>query len=680
MARTDANEKEFKAVSYLRLLKYVKPYKARLIIGIAAGLIVGGSLFGSLMMVPKMMMIVDQDAPSKNAKILETAERIVTEVERDPDLTPVQKKAAVAEILHPTDNDPKLTQSMDQLRKYAKDFKLPVTVNKDSVDISWPAEIHFPVVDSLGRITWQFFAIYVAGFVLLWALKSGATYINHYFLKWVGAKVIFDLRNLIYSRLVVQSMTFYGKQDIGHLLSRCTQDTAAMEDSISNTVADIVRCPMEILACIAAIIVTSANIQNPTVLALLFIGIPVCILPIVILAKRIRRIYKKSLANIAEILSRMHETFTGILVVKACNMENDEIGRFEKTNKKYFKTVIRATRLQLIMSQLMEFVAVTAALVFLVYAYSKGVTISQMVVILAPAVLAYRPIKDLAKIVNHLQKSMAAADRYFDIIDTHTELPEAAEPKELSAFNNAVEFKNVTFAYDTEHKVLDKLSLSIPRGQMVAVVGETGSGKTTIANLIARFYDPTAGEVTIDGVNVKDYSIASLRKMIGVVTQDPILFNDTIANNIAYGNRSASRDEVIEAAKQANAHSFIVSGSHPDGYEEEVGEKGIRLSGGEKQRVAIARAILKNPPILILDEATSALDTVTEKLVQDALNNVMSNRTVFAIAHRLSTIRSADKIIVLEKGHIVESGTHDELIAANGRYRRLYDTQFNSLA
>lgn len=678
MARTDANEKEFKAVSYLRLLKYLKPYRLRLAIGIIAGLVVGGSLFGSLMIVPKMMMIVDQDSPDK-VKAAQKAEKIVTQIESSKDITLEEKKKLVTEILHPTDDDPKLTQAMDQLRKYAGDFHLPVQVNKQSVDVTWPIQFNFPVVDEVGRITWQFFAIYAIGFVFLWALKSAATYINHYFLRWVGAKVVFDLRNLIYSKLVRQSMTFHGKQDIGHLMSRCTQDTAAMEDSISNTVADIVRCPMEILACIVAIIITSSQVQNPTVLALLFIGLPVCILPIIILAKRIRRIYKKSLANIAEITSRMHETFTGILVVKACDTENQEIGRFEKTNKKYFKTVIRATRLQLLMSPMMEFVAVTAALVFLVYAYGKGVTISQMVVILAPAILAYRPIKDLAKIVNHLQRSMAAADRFFDIIDTNTELPEDPNPVQLKEFKNSIAFKDVTFSYDSEHKVLDSLSLEIPRGQMIAVVGETGSGKTTIANLIARFYDVTAGEVDIDGVDIRRYSTKTLREHIGVVTQNPILFNDTIANNIAYGCPEATREQIIEAAKQANAHEFITSGAHPLGYDDEVGEKGLRLSGGEKQRVAIARAILKNPPILILDEATSALDTVTEKLVQDALNRVMTNRTVFAIAHRLSTIRSADKIIVLASGRIVESGNHDELMALNGRYRHLYDTQFSGM-
>ena len=245
----------------------------------------------------------------------------------------------------------------------------------------------------------------------------------------------------------------------------------------------------------------------------------------------------------------------------------------------------------------------------------------------------------------------------------------------MREFRGSIRFENVDFNYG-ERNILSGLSLEIPRGSMVAVVGETGSGKSTIANLIGRFYDVTGGRVTIDGVDVRDYSIASLRRQIGVVTQEALLFNDTIANNIAYGCPEATREDVIRAAQQANAHEFIVDGRHAEGYDTNVGEKGFRLSGGEKQRISIARAILRNPPILILDEATSALDTVTEKLVQDALTQIMENRTVFAIAHRLSTIRHADRIVVLNQGRIVEQGTHDELMALNGTYRKLYDTQF----
>ena len=294
---------------------------------------------------------------------------------------------------------------------------------------------------------------------------------------------------------------------------------------------------------------------------------------------------------------------------------------------------------------------------------------------MAPAVLAYRPIKSLAKVTTYLQRSMAAADRYFDLIDTDTGVKEKADAVQLEKFEKEISFNDVVFSYEETH-ILDGINLKIPKGSVVAVVGETGSGKTTIANLIARFYDVDSGSVTIDGVDVRDLTIKSLRKNIGIVTQDPILFNESIAQNISYGDPDVTAAEIEEAAIKANAHKFIIDGRHPEGYDTEVGEKGSKLSGGEKQRIAIARAILKNPPILILDEATSALDTVTERLVQEALNHAMQNRTVFAIAHRLSTIQHADKIIVLKSGKIAEHGTHKELLATDGIYKELYETQF----
>jgi subfamily B ATP-binding cassette protein MsbA len=372
----------------------------------------------------------------------------------------------------------------------------------------------------------------------------------------------------------------------------------------------------------------------------------------------------------------MHEVFTGILVVKAYNTEEKEALVFRAVNRKYFRIIVRALKMQLLMAPLMEVVAVGSTLVFLVYSYSRNVTLTELTAMLLPAFMAYKPIKELAKISTYLQRSMAAADRYFALIDTDTSIKENPAAVEINDFKEEISFNNVVFSYNAERKILNDISLKIKKGSVVAVVGETGSGKTTIANLIARFYDVDSGSVTVDGIDVRDLQIKSLRKHIGIVSQDAILFNDTIANNIAYGCPDATREQIIEAAMQANAHHFITDGRHPEGYDTEVGDKGCKLSGGEKQRVAIARAILKNPPILILDEATSALDTVTERQVQEALNRVMSNRTVFAIAHRLSTIQHANLIIVLKHGKIVESGTHAELLAHSGAYKKLHETQF----
>ncbi len=679
MSRTAENEKEFKHVSYWRLVKYARPYWKRLATGIFFGLIAGGSLFSSFLILPKLLMVVDQETGQKQQAVKATAEKIVAEVNA-PGLTPEQKQLAVQNILNPAteaDDDPKLTDAMNSLRKFSERFNLPMTVGKREISLHWPEETTFSITDpETGRLAWQFFALYVVGFVLLWSMRALALYVNHYCTRWVGARVIMDMRNEVYTCLIHQSMTFYGKQDIGHLISRCTNDTAAIESSVSDVIADITRCPLELTACVAALVYSCLQMENPGMLVGMLVCIPAVMFPVVALARIIRRIYKNSFSKIAELLSRMHETFTGILVIKANYTEQKEIERFKKANKHYFRTLVRVLRLQLLMSPMVELIGVIAVLIFLVFAYRNGISITQMVMMLAPAILAYRPIKDIGRIVNHVQRSMAAADRYFDLIDQHTELVEAENPVELKSFERDIEFKDLRFAYEKDHWILNGIDLTIKKGQMVAVVGETGSGKTTIANMIARFYDPTEGTAMIDGQHIKDYSIKSLRRQIGIVTQDPILFNETIADNIAYGTEGATQEQIEEAAKQANAHSFIISGSHPEGYSEFVGEKGCKLSGGEKQRIAIARAILKNPPILILDEATSALDTITEKLVQDALNKVMSNRTVFAIAHRLSTIRNADKIIVLEKGKIVEAGTHDELMALNGRYKKLHDTQF----
>jgi len=668
---------EFKRQSYFRLLKYAAPYKGRLAIGILAGFVVAGSLFSGLMLVPQILKGVVPGAKEKS-EIQGTALDVVAALDKRPDASRPEKVEIVVEKIEPKHAED-VAGMVEKWKSSASGWgvDLPVSYADGGLKVSWPFEFAIQVEDENGRTHWQFFSLFVVGFILMWILKNLATYINRYFTRWVGTRVVADLRNEVFGNLLGQSLKFYGGMDIGRLISRCTNDTAAIESAVANTIADATRCPLEILACGAAIVYFSAQSGNYSLPIILFLGLPVAILPLIILGRRIRKVYRRAFSRIADVVSRMHEVFTCVLIVKAYNTEEEELKRFKSVNRKYFRTVVSALKTELLMAPAMEVVAVAATLVFLIYSYANGVTVVELGQLLIPAFLAYQPIKKVAKIRTYAERSMAAADRYFALIDTDTGIKETENPVELEDFKHEIRFENVTFSYGNK-KILDEFNLTIKKGEVVAVVGETGSGKTTIAHLIARFYDVDSGRVTIDGVDVRDIKISSLRHLIGIVTQDPLLFNDTIANNIAYGQPNVSREKIIEAAKAANAHDFIVSGRHPDGYDAVVGEKGSTLSGGEKQRVAIARAMLKNSPIMILDEATSALDTVTERLVQDALNHLMEHRTVFAIAHRLSTVRHADKIIVLENGKIIEQGKHETLMRKKGKYRKLRDMQFDT--
>ena len=680
--QNNGNDKNFKAQSYWRLLKFTAPYWKRLTLGIVCGMLVGGSIFFALLLLPQLVGLVDVGnnlGDSVEQSSLSSKElRQLRDIAENKTLDEEEKDRQIKQLLQPQqDADPKLTRLLEQTQTVIRRFKLPCAIEGRTLRIDWPVKKRFNVVSPNGRVAWQLFAVYTTAFVLVWLLRSLGAYLNGYCTRYVGIRVVADMRSAIFRKLAEQSMRFYGEMDVGHLISRCTNDTSALEYSVSHSIEDLTNAPLQVLGCLAAIIVACRQNSNYALVFMLSIGLPLMILPIQILGRVIRKYYKRSFARIADVFSRMHEVFSGIKVVKAYNSEEREIARFNAVNKKYYKQAIRAMRLHIMMSPLMEMVAVTTTLVFLLYAYSQGVTITTLTALLAPAVMAYRPIKDISKVFASLQQSMAAADRFFDLLDTDTSLPEKTDAVEFTEFKDGIRVNDVCFSYD-DRVVVDHVSFEIPRGSMVAVVGETGSGKTTVANLLARFYDVDSGAITIDGVDLRDYKISSLRRMIGVVNQEAIMFNESIAANIAYGKPEATMDEIVAAAKLANAHDFIVNGPHPDGYQTEVGEKGFKLSGGEKQRVAIARAILRNPPILILDEATSALDTVTEKLVQEALNRVMTDRTVFAIAHRLSTIHNADMILVMHRGKIVECGREEELLARpDSVYKRLHDTQFN---
>lgn len=645
---------------YRRLYQFAKPYKWRIFAGVLAGIISAGSLFvifDNANMAVASFRTGGQPVAGEATGADSAGEGSVGEAADAAAPEAALPAAASEDGAAVSGDDKKVDDKLARIEAFFARHGMEITIRNAD-----------------GTITWQGLALVLCVIPVFLIIRIGTTVLNHYFMRWVGAAVVRDIRNAIFTTLQRQSLKYYGKSDIGELISRCVNDTATVEHVISSTVANAARAPFEILAVI--VWAAAYSVENGIGRFVLSIGIflPLCVLPIIILGQKVKRWTKRSLERISSVVSRMHENFTGIRVVKAFNTEKYEEERFFTLNHQYFRAVVKTLKAEILMSPLMESVIAVIAIVFIVVCFIFKVDLIKIGMVATAVYMAYRPLKDIAQINAWLQRGAAALGRICSILDADTSLPEAENPVPKKSFDDKIVFNNVSFAFSPDGPaVVSDATLDVPRGSLVALVGETGSGKSTYANLLARFYDPVAGSVTIDGIDLRRIATSDLRRLIGVVTQDTVLFNDTIEFNIAYGSPNATHEEVVAAAKMANAHDFIVA--HPEGYSRICGEKGFVLSGGEKQRVALARAILKNPPILILDEATSALDTVTERLVQDAISKVMANRTVFAIAHRLSTVRDADSILVIEKGRIVESGTHQELYDKGGRYRRLCDMQ-----
>ncbi len=509
--------------------------------------------------------------------------------------------------------------------------------------------------------------------IVIFFLKGVSYYIYSMLLEQVGQSVIRDFRLRIFNHIHRQSLSFFNKTPTGTLMSRIISDVALLQQAVSNALVGAVRDFFQVVILLGVVFY-----MNWRLAMISFIILPVAAYPIVKFGRLFRKISTRTQEEVAQVSNILHETITGNRIVKAFTKEQYEGNRFFNQVSKLFMLTMKDAKYHCMQHPFMEFIGGVAIAVIIWFGGNEVIrgtaTPGTFFAFLTALIAAYEPVKGVTKINSAIQRGLAAATRVFAILDTEPEIRDKENAMVLPPFATAITFKNISYRYDQEAAVLANINLTVPSGEALAIVGPSGGGKTTLTNLIPRFLDLKEGSILIDGTDIRDVTLSSLRSQIAMVTQQTILFNDSVYNNIAYGDQSASQQAIDDAARAAHAFDFIQA--LPHGFETIIGEGGARLSGGERQRIAIARAILKNAPILILDEATSALDNESEREVQKALENLMKDRTTFVIAHRLSTIKNASRIIVLKDGVIVEQGTHDTLIAQKGEYENLYNMQY----
>ncbi|MBO7224030.1 MAG: ABC transporter ATP-binding protein [Kiritimatiellae bacterium] len=631
--------------TFVRVLSYAKPYAWRLIIGAACTVIGGGSIIAMFITAQALL----SDIFSINNKLFGDGAKEQAVVEEVVE-APVQAKAEEIVAQTTASDEPAIVKDMS--KKLMGKF----------IDSENMKQLEEAGLSGMLK---------VCGMLMICIIvNSLGVFGSMYYLQWVGQRVVMDLRIGVFNHLQKLPIAFYNSSKSGDMIARTVTDTQQLQNMVSNVITDLIRQPIMLVMVLSYILITEWRLALFSV-----IFFPTCVIPISIIGKRVRRISREGQKRMADLTSVMKEALDGVTVVKSYGQEAREEARFAEQCKGFFRRMVSATKAKAFNDPITHTVGGLGGIGVLLYAMINKTPFEECILFAAAIWALYEPVKKLGKISMEIQQSSASADRIFEIIDTPITVSNKPDAKPISTPLEALTFENVEFGYD-DKQVFSSLNLELKAGQSLAVVGPSGGGKSTIVSLLMRFFDPVSGAVKRNGIDIRDFTIESIRENIGLVMQDNFLFNDTIAANIAYGKPGATQEEIEAAAKLAHAHDFIME--KEDGYNTMVGERGVSLSGGQKQRIAIARALIRKPSLLILDEATSALDTESERMVQNAIDDLVGKIIIIIIAHRLSTIAKCDKVAVVANGGVAEYGTREELLALGGIYTKLHEMQFDN--